>query len=1795
MDGTIGNGMTDTPMSDNNPIMPTQDDNASPNNPQQTIMNTDEPTDSANNDIMSAFQQDSRDNNSDNSTSNDNPFEVMTIDPSMTNPVESYTEVAAAAVADDWEPIENIPSQVKKDLVEYQPHEPHSSTKSSVVDIIDGGGSMGVNSTNLINENNSEDYDECIIIEKDLGNIPVMDGTNVQRPLSIQQNKNSNMSMQQPTTTSASTQPSIEITCINSSHTQEIQNQQQPSTKEGVEKSLSLESFSREEPNAFDILLSNIKHEMARQNSSENEEATRANTEQHYSSENSIFNHESPSASSVQQQQSSVNTSSHHHHQEPQQQQQLDNKINQPSQSAESASYKIASSEEEMNAPFHNQTKDTNTYESNNKPIQPDQHEEQQRDNDEPEIDESQQTSIFDALLSDIQQRMEESSRQIASSPSVPSFSPNTTTDIPSNDNDGSGDDSGSVNGTTTMDTDDTTSLVPIEDAPSSPFMINEESSIGKEGHLNTPATSSVQSDIDGILDKIIDSIEEDDTSLVPDEENVITTVADDTTVGSTKNKNDDNGNSRSPNISDIPSTPIKEGSTQNNEAPTNTTPKSCNMRKRDGIDDDGEFMDRNEDMDITAAINPAIPTVQMEQRLGNTDVKPPTQPTPTYTPSNITSQMDEVPVPELDSDNEEFISRMKKQNVYWKKKRKSFRHTNQSKRRKKMKICISGLSSDDVTKAERNNAVDWHDSSSVVESSSTPMNDGSSTSHENIIASTTGTITSVVDDKAPEANAANEHFKSSKELTTTSTSANANTNTDDQVIANHNKDVNDTTVYDSDASSSTYDETATKPMDTQEIKRLTSLLQKEKDKICQLLQEKFDSQFKSYKEQIQIILQRLHQKEKNEKDALCQKKEKLNELHKKNMISDMSRLEKIKEQEEQKIRTSPTTIPQQQQILLHQVQERCHKKELSLQKKGFDHKAKIESEFKDKTMQTKRYYRTCSLEMKGKLKKFSERCKQQYEEQKRFFHDEHERKFNQRHGLPMNENSSMSLSKVKESTTKSSSSTNIKSKSLSGQKRSRNEDNVVNGGDDPISRMENRKAVQKKAFQFQYSVEIHNEGISHFPRISSGKSSLDKVSSSKSRLSDLSEFIPWGAKARQFLFSILCGEIPTGAIMSFEDGRESLQGGQVKFMLTDMRTSDENASKLRIWAVRQWQLRKDKSGRYASLTKVASSARKAMSNAVKQKALYDQATEKTSQELERAVKKMDALRRESLTFFSSDGIPTRSEENHQKLNQAICKYEAATKEAQARNELATEKYREATMKVESLTEEYKKAFKDFQKASRNCKLQDSSSCDIDINADDMSTILQIVFEKRRKYWGSNQQKAEHEATMENNGEESNESSHQFLEKNFLDKMKQKYKTIVLRPTESSMLEEVLTMTDKSMEKKAAGAKLTEADLLESRIRAEQLFVLSLHPASPSPPLSSIPPSSSSSDQRWAEPGWHVVLGVNNNSKSEGSILPCDDAGNIVRDLTNKCGSVSGRQVASIFSPFQLKNLMNEMSEISRRSAPAEWKSKELLETETLELVKDPISISEEEIMLSYDTYPRPKQVKSHQPPSIKDSNPSQKKELVPSVSKSVRHIEEPQHLSIPTTQSNLPTQEQNATGARASRQSSVSSITSIGSVTGSSHAATNRSVGSGGSLRVNNKLPVLAPPVQAQVKKTSPPLPPQQHNQATIPAQISNLQTQQNIHLNLMQQQHLANLKSIREQQLALYQQQQLQNQLSLHQSQQMSLPFLPQDTTQLQGPYLQRNSISSIGSIGSIGSAGAPPNSNMLQRPPQDGNHLG
>lgn len=126
-------------------------------------------------------------------------------------------------------------------------------------------------------------------------------------------------------------------------------------------------------------------------------------------------------------------------------------------------------------------------------------------------------------------------------------------------------------------------------------------------------------------------------------------------------------------------------------------------------------------------------------------------------------------------------------------------------------------------------------------------------------------------------------------------------------------------------------------------------------------------------------------------------------------------------------------------------------------------------------------------------------------------------------------------------------------------------------------ARHKHRKSVLNQTVR-QLNLEIHNEGLWVAPCLADTDADNKKSDSSKAAKAAEYEFIPWGVMAYQILDAIVSGEIPPGTcerILEKHPNASDLmnvQAGQVRCVVSDLRTSEETASSHRFASVTEHQ-----------------------------------------------------------------------------------------------------------------------------------------------------------------------------------------------------------------------------------------------------------------------------------------------------------------------------------------------------------------------------------------------------------------------------------------------------------------------------------------------------------------------------------------------------------------------------------------------------------------------------------------------
>ncbi|KAL7540059.1 hypothetical protein ACHAXR_010929 [Thalassiosira sp. AJA248-18] len=473
----------------------------------------------------------------------------------------------------------------------------------------------------------------------------------------------------------------------------------------------------------------------------------------------------------------------------------------------------------------------------------------------------------------------------------------------------------------------------------------------------------------------------------------------------------------------------------------------------------------------------------------------------------------------------------------------------------------------------------------------------------------------------------------------------------------------------------------------------------------------------------------------------------------------------------------------------------------------------------------------------------------------------------------------------------------------------------------DAVIRQKRRKGLMNNA-TIQLAIEIHNEGIiamtkSNPPEGEKRASENDDKFSSDKSSGRSSVFIPWGAKARSFLYSIVIGEIPSGYFLDQigRVGRGALGGGLVKCMITDTRTSDDTAISERSSTFVQVQLAKSKA-RVEDIERRYTSACATMSTLQAECTLLKEKGEKIAAahkeaglQFEKATHTLNKFKAQAQHFFNQDGTPSPrvNPDSQQKLLTAMHKYKSAfesTKNKEvalrqpleiARNGLAQKESNLHKIQADVIS------LKKVRQSDGNAQDEENS---LESIIENITVTLSKIAEKRRSQVNKNK---------------SNSGFHQ--------KMLRRRITTMLRPSHTTMTADV-----KDIAKRAKNSSSTNKDCFDicgdtesicPELRAEQLLLLALHPQSPNLPLPPVP-DQSTPNQSWAEPGWQLIIDDPDfGEKSTSSILPIDTEGHLTQQFLSSCCS-SGRQAASLIKPRHLRMLMAPLSFTCQASAPAE-------------------------------------------------------------------------------------------------------------------------------------------------------------------------------------------------------------------------------------------------------------------------------
>jgi len=553
-------------------------------------------------------------------------------------------------------------------------------------------------------------------------------------------------------------------------------------------------------------------------------------------------------------------------------------------------------------------------------------------------------------------------------------------------------------------------------------------------------------------------------------------------------------------------------------------------------------------------------------------------------------------------------------------------------------------------------------------------------------------------------------------------------------------------------------------------------------------------------------------------------------------------------------------------------------------------------------------------------------------------------------------------------------------------------------GGDSVLRQKRRKGALGMQSIVLQ--VEVHNEGIVLMPRTansSSDSKSKDETSEAETEAKKYHTFFPWGLRARQILHSVLCGEVPEGFGWDAIPYNGSLQAGQVRCMVTDMRTSEELASIMRTKAAKEQEGLQAKR-RVAELQEMTQEAQNAVSNAREEVeiAAHERSEcvaklRKEEKSKKEANEQLSIFKEKASGYFNADGslnnvtpqdyrerllaMLDKYRETLDAHNRSVAELEEMVRETKAAESALKKALSQAKKKAESADHSLQKAIKKVEAERDSTPSQKSLSSPKAAStvAEDeeegiakariggVLDILRLTADKRRSHLELRRHNNYRIAWKDD--EVDAEDWPDSLKRSLVMKMQRRRVQITLRPSRTSILSDAKAEVKKWNQDQGADAKTGTRTPLEQAIRAEQLLLLSLHPAEDSPRFPPAPQTSSSSE-RWAEPGWQLALDVPAKEPTTAGVLPSSMAArhddSLLETLLPECLSAPGRQTALMMRQSQLRLLCNPLSDLSRASAPAETHPAGLSSSTVIAhnkrcLELDPMNVSEEEVLKGYN------------------------------------------------------------------------------------------------------------------------------------------------------------------------------------------------------------------------------------------------
>ena len=321
---------------------------------------------------------------------------------------------------------------------------------------------------------------------------------------------------------------------------------------------------------------------------------------------------------------------------------------------------------------------------------------------------------------------------------------------------------------------------------------------------------------------------------------------------------------------------------------------------------------------------------------------------------------------------------------------------------------------------------------------------------------------------------------------------------------------------------------------------------------------------------------------------------------------------------------------------IVNQLQSRHAFQRQQFEEKKIEMKKRLDQELKAQNQSIQTHHEKRQAEAETQIKELAEKCREQHEKLKVKLTRLHEERFETKRKQIICVHPAK---KQSESETSSQGDTPTANSSNFEKTAELNVDNQSSKGwmqcsvlNDAVVRQKQRKGLMNN-INIQLAIEIHNEGI-----ITITRSNQTPPANGRS-----SKFIPWGRLSASFLYSIVLGEVPSSRLMNQIGCAElgSLGGGLVKCVITDTRTSEQNAISERASILAQVQ--DAKSGahlkaiddRYSKACATMSALQAECTNLIENVGGMSSAHKEATLQLENATQTLEKFKTQAQHFFN--------------------------------------------------------------------------------------------------------------------------------------------------------------------------------------------------------------------------------------------------------------------------------------------------------------------------------------------------------------------------------------------------------------------------------------------------------------------------------------------------------------------------------------------------------------------------------